>query len=333
MKSDSSVQDVSAVVKKIEELGFKPHLSKDDERTLVGVIGREEQIPTEQIAAMPSVEDVISVLKPFKLASREFRTESTVIEVEDVSVGGRKVVLMAGPCAVESRDQILDAADLVRKAGADVLRGGAFKPRTSPYSFQGLGVTGLEYLAEARGRTGLPVVTEVLSPSEVEIVSRYANILQVGARNMQNFTLLEEVGRSNKPVLLKRGMMSTLEELLMSAEYVMAQGNSQVMLCERGIRTFETYTRNTLDISAVPILKKLSHLPVIVDPSHATGQRDLVPAAARAAVASGADGLIMEVHPCPEEALCDGDQSLTPELFANLVAELRAVAEAVGRDL
>jgi 3-deoxy-7-phosphoheptulonate synthase len=333
MKRESSVKEVSAVLKMVEELGFRPHLSRSEDRTLIGIVGRDDPLPADRISAMTSVDEVISVLKPFKLASREFRPEPTVIRVEGVEVGGPKVVLMAGPCAVESREQILQAAELVAETKGDILRGGAFKPRTSPYSFQGLGVAGLELLAEARERTGLPVVTEVLSPSDVAVVSRYADILQIGARNMQNYTLLEEVGRSERPVLLKRGMMSTVDELLMSAEYVMAQGNSQIILCERGIRTFETHTRYTLDISAVPVLKRLSHLPVIVDPSHSTGQRDLVPAVARAAVAGGADGILVEVHPSPEEALCDGQQSLTPDLFRELVRDLDRVAEAVGRTL
>jgi 3-deoxy-7-phosphoheptulonate synthase len=256
-----------------------------------------------------------------------------VVSINGVAVGDRKLVVMAGPCAVEGRDQLLEAARCVRGAGAQMLRGGAFKPRTSPYSFQGLGEEGLQFLAEARRETGMSVVTEVMAPEQVALVARYADILQVGARNMQNYALLHAVGEAQRPVLLKRGMMSTVEELLMSAEYILSHGNDRVILCERGIRTFESYTRNTLDINAVPLLKQLSHLPVVVDPSHSTGKRGLVSAVSKGAVAAGADGLLIEVHPHPSRALSDGAQSLKPETFAQLMAELRAVAQAVGRDL
>jgi 3-deoxy-7-phosphoheptulonate synthase len=272
-------------------------------------------------------------VSPFKLASRDFRPQDTVVTLNGIKAGGAKVVVMAGPCAVESREQLLETAHAVKEAGATVLRGGAFKPRSSPYSFQGLGLEGLKLLAEARKETGLLVVTEVMSPEAVPLVSTYADVLQIGARNMQNYTLLHAVGASHKPAILKRGLMSTIEELLMSAEYILSHGNDRLMLCERGIRTFEQYTRNTLDINAVPTLKQLTHLPVLVDPSHGTGKWSLVGPVAKAAVAAGADGLLIEVHPNPEVALSDGAQSLKPERFAKLVVELRAVAEAVGRTI
>ncbi|HEY8450061.1 MAG TPA: 3-deoxy-7-phosphoheptulonate synthase, partial [Bacillota bacterium] len=274
---------------------------------------------------------VLPILKPFKLVSREFRNEPTIVEVGGVAFGGEEVPIIAGPCSVESREQILAAAEAVKNAGARLLRGGAFKPRTSPYSFQGLEEEGLKLLAEARERFGLPIVTEVMSPGTVELVARYADMLQIGARNMQNFYLLREVGRSGMPVLLKRGMSATIEEWLMAAEYILSEGNFNVVLCERGLRTFETATRFTLDLNAVPVVKELSHLPVIVDPSHGTGRWSLVTPMARAAIAAGADGLIVEVHPQPEEALSDGSQSLTPERFKVLVDEVTSVAAAVGR--
>jgi len=282
---------------------------------------------------MAGVERTVPLLRPFKLAGREFHPQDTIVAINGVLVGGKQVVVMAGPCAVESRDQLLETARAVKEAGAQVLRGGAFKPRTSPYSFQGLGEEGLRLLAEAREETGLAVVTEVMDPHKVPLVTTYADILQVGARNMQNYALLHAVGEAQRPVLLKRGMMSTVEELLMAAEYILSHGNNRVILCERGIRTFEQYTRNTLDISAVPLLKQLSHLPVVVDPSHATGKWELVEPVSRAAVAAGADGLIIEVHPHPEKALSDGAQSLKPARFAALMRGLRPVAEAVGRTL
>jgi 3-deoxy-7-phosphoheptulonate synthase len=275
----------------------------------------------------------VSVARPFKRASRDFHPQDTVVPINGVQVGGEQVIVMAGPCAVESEEQLLESARAVKEAGAHVLRGGAFKPRTSPYSFQGLGEKGLRLLAQARAETGLPIVTEVMEPQTVPLVTTFADILQVGARNMQNYALLHAVGEAQRPVLLKRGMMSTIEELLMAAEYILSHGNNRVMLCERGIRTFETYTRNTLDISAVPMLKRLTHLPVVVDPSHGTGKWELVEPMARAAVAAGADGLMIEVHPHPEEALSDGAQSLKPERFAALMQSLRPIAEAVGRTL
>jgi 3-deoxy-7-phosphoheptulonate synthase len=282
---------------------------------------------------MGGVERTVPVLMPFKLASRDFHPQDTIVPINGIAVGGERLVVMAGPCAVEGRDELLDAARSVKSAGAQMLRGGAFKPRTSPYSFQGLGEEGLRYLAAAREETGLPVVTEVMSPEQVPLVSAFADILQIGARNMQNYALLHAVGEAQRPVLLKRGMMSTVEELLMSAEYILSHGNERVILCERGIRTFEKYTRNTLDINAVPLLKQLSHLPVIVDPSHATGKWELVAAVSRAAVAAGADGLLVEVHPDPGNALSDGAQSLKPEPFAELMISLKGIARAVGRDL
>ncbi|MCS6965136.1 MAG: 3-deoxy-7-phosphoheptulonate synthase [Thermoflexus sp.] len=333
MKHGATPQQIANVVAQIEGMGFRAHLSQGVERTIIGIIGDERPLNPDQILFWEGVERVVPILRPFKLASRDFQPEDTTVNVNGVVIGGTKVVVIAGPCAVEGREQLLEAAHAVKAAGASMLRGGAFKPRTSPYSFQGLGVEGLRLLAEAREQTGLPVVTEVMAPEHVPIVAEYADVLQIGARNMQNFALLEAVGKARKPVLLKRGLMSTVEELLLAAEYILLQGNHQVILCERGIRTFEPYTRNTLDINAIPLLKQLTHLPVIVDPSHGTGRWNLVPAVSRAAVAAGADGLIIEVHPRPEAALSDGAQSLKPDRFAALMEELRRVAEAVGRTL
>ncbi|RLC74587.1 MAG: 3-deoxy-7-phosphoheptulonate synthase, partial [Chloroflexi bacterium] len=329
MRKDAAKEEIDKVVQRVEELGFRPHLSQGEERTIIGVIGDERRLEPHLFERMEGVERTVRILRPFKLASRDFHPQDTVISLNGLRIGDRKVVVMAGPCAVESREQLLETARAVKAAGAHILRGGAFKPRTSPYSFQGLGLRGLELLAEAKAETGLPVVTEVMSPQEVPLVARYADILQIGTRNMQNYRLLEAVGQTSKPVLLKRGLMSTIEELLMAAEYILIQGNHKVMLCERGIRTFETYTRNTLDLSAVPLLKQLTHLPVIVDPSHGTGKWELVGPMAKAAIAAGADGLLIEVHPRPEEALSDGGQSLKPDKFAELMEELRRVAEAV----
>jgi len=333
MKRDATTQEISSVVARVESLGFRVHLSQGEERTIIGVIGDERPVDRTLFELMDGVEKTVPILQPFKLASRDFKKEKTVIAINGTRVGGNRIAIMAGPCAVESREQILEAAQAVKEAGATILRGGAYKPRTSPYSFQGLGLKGLELLAEARQATGLAIVTEVMAPEAVPLVSQYADILQIGARNMQNYGLLHAVGESQKPVLLKRGMMSTLEELLMSAEYILSHGNYRVMLCERGIRTFEKYTRNTLDINAVPVLQSLSHLPVIVDPSHGIGKWEFVSAVAKAAVAAGADGLIIEVHPHPDVALSDGAQSLKPEKFAQLMRELRPIAEAVGRSL
>ncbi len=333
MKQGATDAQISNVAARIEQLGCGVHLSEGEERTIIGIIGNGRPLDREQIERMDGVERTVPILRPFKLAGRGFQPHDTVVKVNGVSIGGQSLVVMAGPCAVESRDQLLETAHIVKQAGARVLRGGAFKPRTSPYSFQGLGEEGLRLLAQARDETGLAVVTEVMEPQMVPLVAAYADILQVGARNMQNYALLHAVGKAQRPVLLKRGMMSTVEELLMAAEYVLSHENRRVILCERGIRTFETYTRNTVDISAVPLLKQLSHLPVILDPSHGTGKWELVEPVSRAAVAAGADGLIVEVHPRPEEALSDGAQSLKPERFASLMESLRPVAEAVGRTL
>ena len=336
MSARASAEEIDGVVARIKELGFTPHLSRGQERTIVGVVGDDRRAAEAgMFESLPGVAECIRILKPFKLASREFVSEPTVVEVGAGSgaarVGGPEVVIAAGPCAVESWEQLQEVAVAVKQSGARLLRGGAFKPRTSPYSFQGLGEEGLQLLARAREETGLPVVTEVMTPEAVPLVERYADCLQIGARNMQNFNLLQACGKSAKPVLLKRGLSSTLEEFLMAAEYVLASGNRNVILCERGIRTFERATRNTLDLSAVAVLKQWSHLPVIVDPSHGTGHASLVPAMARAAIAAGADGLLIEVHPHPERALSDGPQSLTPAGLAETATAVAAVARAVGR--
>ena len=333
MKPGASKAQVVNVTARIEQLGCRCRVSEGQERTIIGVIGNGRSLDREAMERLDGVEQTVPVLRPYKLASRDFHPEDTVVPVNGLAVGGRKFVVMAGPCAVEGREELLEAARAVREAGAHMLRGGAFKPRTSPYSFQGLGEQGLRILAEARRETGLPVVTEVMTPEQVPLVTTYADVLQIGARNMQNYSLLHAVGEAQRPVLLKRGLMSTIEELLMSAEYILSHGNERVILCERGIRTFEKLTRNTLDINAVPLLKQLSHLPVVVDPSHATGRWDLVVPVSRAAVAAGADGLLIEVHPEPSAALSDGGQSLKPEVFARLMDELRAVAHAVGREI
>ena len=331
MKKDSSEQELAGVMQKLTQSGLTGHTSKGVERTVIGVVGQTYPEMRDTLELLPGVDEVIPISKPYKLSSREFQPENTTIKVGDVVLGGDKLAIIAGPCAVESERQILDTAKAVRAAGACILRGGAFKPSTSPYQFRGLGKQGLEMLAMARAETGLPFITEVLTPQDVELVAEYADILQVGARNMQNFNLLDEVGKINKPVMLKRGMSATIQEWLLSAEYILSQGNRQLILCERGIRTFETYTRNTLDISAIPIIKKLSHLPVIGDPSHGTGKWYLVAPLALAAVAAGADGLIIEVHPNPDQALKDGAQSLTFENFEQLMQQVAPVAAAVGR--
>jgi 3-deoxy-7-phosphoheptulonate synthase len=331
MKMGASQEEVQGVVQRVESVGYRTHLSQGEERTIIGVIGDERPLDKESLGRMMGVERIVPILRPFKLASRDFHPADSVFQINGHSIGSQRIIVMAGPCAVESREQIIETAFKVKEAGAHLLRGGAFKPRTSPYSFQGLGEEGLQYLADAREASGLAVVTEVMSPEQVPLVARYADVLQVGTRNMQNYALLHAVGEAMMPVLLKRGLMSTIEELLMSAEYILSHGNERVILCERGIRTFETYTRNTLDINAVPVLKELTHLPVMVDPSHATGKWHLVGAASKAAVAAGADGLIIEVHPNPEMAVSDGAQSLKPDRFAELMAQLKPIAEAVGR--
>jgi 3-deoxy-7-phosphoheptulonate synthase len=333
MKQGATSAQIANVAARVEQLGCGVHLSEGEERTIIGVIGNGRPLDREQIERMDGVERTVPILRPFKLASRDFHPQDTVVSINGLAIGGKQLIVMAGPCAVESHEQLLAAAHAVKDAHAHMLRGGAFKPRTSPYSFQGLGEEGLRILAAVRQETGLPVITEVVDPQQVPLVTTYADILQIGARNMQNFALLHAVGEAQRPVLLKRGMMSTLEELLMAAEYILSHGNGRVILCERGIRTFEQYTRNTLDISAVPLLKQLSHLPVVVDPSHGTGKWELVEPVSRAAVAAGADGLLIEVHPHPEEALSDGAQSLKPARFAELMRNLRPIAEAVGRTL
>jgi len=324
---------VANVIVRIEQAGYRAHVSDGEERTIIGIIGNGRPLDRDQIGRMAGVERTVPILRPFKLASREFHPHDTVVEINGISIGGPQVIVIGGPCAVESREQMLEAAQAVKVAGAHMLRGGAFKPRTSPYSFQGLGEEGLRILAEVREATSLPIITEVMEPQMVPLVTTYSDVLQVGARNMQNYALLNAVGESQRPVMLKRGMMSTIEELLMSAEYILSHGNERVILCERGIRTFETYTRNTLDLSAVPLLKQLCHLPVVVDPSHGSGKWELVEPLSMAAVAAGADGLLIEVHPHPEAALSDGAQSLKPARFSTLIERVRAVAEAVGRTL
>jgi 3-deoxy-7-phosphoheptulonate synthase len=335
MKSGASAAEIAGVVKHIENIGMRAHLSQGEERTIIGMVGDERPIDASDLEIFAGVERVVPILRPFKLASRDFKKQNTVIELhvknKIIKIGNNSIGMMAGPCAVESREQIMASAKAVKDAGATILRGGAFKPRTSPYSFQGHGEDALKWMAEARDEYGLAIVTEVMSPEQVPLVAKYADILQIGARNMQNYALLHAAGESHKPVLLKRGLSAMMEELLMAAEYIMSHGNYDVMLCERGIRTFEKYTRNTLDINAVPVLKELSHLPVIVDPSHGTGKAEYVTAIARAAVAAGADGLIIEVHPDPKQAVSDGAQTLTPERYCDLIAQVRRVAGAVDR--
>lgn len=334
MKSDATEEQIAHIIEKAEKLGLKANVSRGVERTIIGFIGPEDVLRVTPLEVFSGVERVMPVLSPYKLVSREFRKEDSVIKIKpDVDVGGRKIVIMAGPCSIESRESFFSIARLVKKAGATILRGGAFKPRTSPYDFQGLGEEGLEYLAEAGKEVGIATITEVMDPRHVELVARYADILQIGARNMQNFSLLKEVGMVRKPVMLKRGLSATIKDWLMSAEYILSKGNFDVMLCERGIRTFETATRNTLDINAVPLVKQSSHLPIIVDPSHGTGRWGLVPSAAKAAVAAGCDGLMIEVHENPEEALSDGGQSLLPENFSQLMKELKPIAAAVSRTI
>jgi 3-deoxy-7-phosphoheptulonate synthase len=332
MNPRSTPQQVEAVADKVRSLGLVPHAIPGAERVAVGVTGNTGPVPADPFLSLAGVVETIRVTQPFKLVSREVKPDDTVIDLGDgVRIGGPGVVVMAGPCAVESREQIVAAAVAVKAAGATLLRGGAYKPRTSPYEFQGLREEGLELLAAARAETGLKIVTEVKDTETLPLVAEYADVLQVGARNMQNYSLLERLGSLGRPVLLKRGMSATIKELLMAAEYIVARGNHRVALCERGIRTFESMTRNTLDINAVPVLKSLTHLPVIVDPSHAIGIRKHVPAVARAAIAAGADGLIVEVHPCPEQALSDGQQSLSPPEFQQLMREVTAIAAALGR--
>jgi 3-deoxy-7-phosphoheptulonate synthase len=332
MSMEATAEQVAAVTKKVEDLGFKPHPITGAERSVIAVVGNNPLGEQEQFAYMPGVDRIIPISRPYKLTSREVRPENTVFPMDGFKIGTEKIVIIAGPCSVESRQQLLETAHAVKEAGGQALRGGAFKPRSSPYTFQGMGEKGLEILAEARDIYKLPIVTEVIAPDQVELVARYADILQIGTRNMQNYPLLHAAGESMHPVVLKRGMSSTIEELLMAAEYILSHGNQRVILCERGIRTFETATRNTTDINAIPVLKALTHLPVILDPSHSTGHWEYVTAVARAGVAAGADGLIIEVHLNPEKALSDGQQSLKPETFAELVRQVRAVAKAINRE-
>lgn len=333
LKPGVNDEQIQHVIERVEAMGLSAHLSRGTYRTIIGVIGDEAQLQSAPLGAIPGVADVIPILPPFKLASREAHAEPSVVDVAGVKIGGGHLGMIAGPCAVESRERLDEIAGAVRQAGANLLRGGAFKPRTSPYAFQGLGEEGLKILREVGDRHGMPVVTEVMDPRYVDMVAEYADMLQIGARNMQNFSLLTEVGRARKPVLLKRGMSATIKDLLMSAEYIMSQGNSQVVLCERGVRSFDTETRNLFDVAAVPLAKGLSHLPIIVDPSHATGRPDLIPACALAGVAAGADGVHIEVHNCPEEALSDGPQALLPEQYATLAAQIRALAELLGKSI
>lgn len=334
LKPNATQKEIDHIIDKLTEFGLKPHISRGKERVIIGAIGDERILQSQPLAIFPGVEQVLPILSPYKLVSREFQKEDSIIEVADgVKIGGKRIHVMAGPCAVEKRELLAQIAQEVKSAGATILRGGAYKPRTSPYSFQGLEEKGLDFLMEARQKTGLPIVTEVVDPRDVELVAEKADILQIGARNMQNFRLLTEVGSYDKPVLLKRGLSATIKEFLLSAEYIMARGNHKVILCERGIRTFETATRNTLDLSAVPVIKNLSHLPIIVDPSHATGRWELVASMARASVAAGADGVMIEVHANPEEALCDGEESIKPAKFRALMEELKKIAHAIGREL
>jgi len=334
MAPDATPEEIEKVEDTIRELGYTPHAIVGVERKVIGAVGDERgKDRLQSIETMGGVESVFPILKPYKLASREVKSTNSVIQVGGVSIGGPAIAIIAGPCSVESKEQICTTAKLVKSSGASFLRGGAYKPRTSPYSFQGMEEDGLKLLAAAREVSGLPIVTEVMNPREIDLVAKYADVIQVGARNMQNFSLLKELGRVDKPILLKRGMMNTIKEFLMSAEYVLSEGNHQVILCERGIRTFETATRNTLDISCIPVLKKETHLPIIIDPSHATGHWDLVESMSRASIAAGADGLIIEVHPDPVKAFSDGPQSLKPEKFDRLMENLRPFAELMGRTL
>jgi 3-deoxy-7-phosphoheptulonate synthase len=333
MRTSCSQDEINGVVKRIKDSGLKEHMSHGIDYIIIGVLGQTFPELRDALELLPGVEEVIPVSKPYKLASREFHPQNTTVKVNDLVIGGEEIIVMAGPCAVESEEQVLATAQAIKAAGANILRGGAFKPSTSPYSFRGLGVGGLKLLAKAREETGIPIITEVMTPNDAELVASYADILQIGARNMQNFALLDEVGKLRKPVMLKRGLSSTIQEWLLAAEYILAQGNEQLILCERGIRTFETYTRNTMDISAIPVIKKVSHLPIIADPSHATGKWYLVAPLALAAIAAGADGLLIEVHPNPDLALKDGAQSLTFDNFHRLMTQLTPIARAIGRKL
>ncbi len=333
MKRSATKENIENVENKLLELGFKTHPIYGDVKTVIGAVGDKRLLDTRLFMDMEGVENLVPIMKPYKLVGKELKKDKTIIEIDDIRIGGKELVIMAGPCAIENEESFIQTAHKVKKGGAKILRGGAFKPRTSPYSFQGLEEKGLKLLATARNETGLKVVTEVVDTREVEIVAKYSDILQIGARNMQNFRLLQEVGATKKPVLLKRGASATIEEWLMAAEYIIAEGNPNIILCERGIRTFETATRNTMDISAIPVVKNLSHLPIIADPSHATGTWKYVNALSKASIAAGADGLMIEVHDNPECALCDGPQSLKPDNFTSLMQELEAIALAVNRKI
>lgn len=333
MSQDATREQIDNVEKKLSELGFRTHPIFGEVKTVIGAIGDKRLLNTHSISSMPGVENLVPIMKPYKLAGRELKQVPTIVQVGDVRIGDNQIVVMAGPCAIENEESYIETAQKVKEAGAKILRGGAFKPRTSPYAFQGLEEDGLKIMAAAREATGLKLVTEVVDTRDVDLVAYYADIIQIGARNMQNFRLLKEVGMSKKPVLLKRGLSATIEEWLMAAEYIIAEGNSSIILCERGIRTYETATRNTIDLSAIPVVKELSHLPIVVDPSHATGTWKYVGALSKGSVATGADGLIIEVHPEPNSALCDGAQSLRPSKFSQLMSELAPVAQAVGRSL
>jgi 3-deoxy-7-phosphoheptulonate synthase len=331
MSPSATKEDIAKVQDKLIELGFQTHPIYGEIKTVIGAIGDKRLLNTQLIATMPSVENLVPIMRPFKLASRELKQASSIIKIGDIAIGGKEVVIIAGPCAIEDEISYINTAFSVKKAGAKILRGGAFKPRTSPYSFHGLEEEGLKILALAREATGMKIATEVVDTRDVELVSYYADIIQIGARNMQNFKLLQEVGSTGKPILLKRGLAATIEEWLMAAEYILSSGNDDIILCERGIRTYETATRNTIDMSAIPVVKELSHLPILVDPSHATGSWKYVPALSKGAIATGADGLLIEVHSDPTCALCDGPQSLRPSKFLQLMEELKPVANAVGR--
>jgi 3-deoxy-7-phosphoheptulonate synthase len=332
MRRGATAEEVDAVVQRAESLGLDTQLNLGTDKSVVALLGSNTgQLSTDIFAVLPGVESVTRIMRPYKLASREFKAENSVVSVNGIEIGGERFVVMAGPCAIESEDQLVKAAKAIKQSGACILRGGAFKPRTSPFSFQGLEKVGLELLARVRENVGIPVITEVVDPHDVSLVLKYADILQVGARNMQNYSLLTKIGKSKRPVVLKRGLSSTVTEWLTTADYLLAEGNNQVVLCERGIRTFEDTARFSLDICSIPVIKRFSHLPVIVDPSHAAGHYSLVPAVAKAALAAGADGLLIEVHPNPEEALVDGLQSLTPVAFAKLMKELKSIAKSVGR--
>ncbi len=333
LEKNISEEQINVIIDKLKGFGFDVHLSRGVQRTIIGAIGVKPDFDTRKVKILEGVSDVYRITDPFKLAGRSFKEENTIIKIKDVEIGGNKIVMMAGPCSVESEEQVFRLAEVVAKSGAQILRGGAFKPRSSPYAFQGLGEEGLKYLRAAADANGLLVITEVMNTNQIDLIGKYTDIFQVGARNMQNFDLLKELGKTNIPVMLKRGLSATIEEWLMSAEYILSNGNKNVCLCERGIRTFEKYTRNTFDISAIPVVHKKSHLPVIADPSHATGLRAQVPPMARAAVAAGADGLMIEIHHDPDNALSDGPQALVPDSFLKLMDELRTIARAIGRDL